>query len=210
MTYMSSIIKISRSNSSAGIKLHNIQDSGNVDTETQDEFWKKQMELERQKYYEEGKKAAQTELENIYSQNLLAKFGEFEDLAKALNDKLVEYEQSFEKIVTELSYIIASKIVKKQLEVEPIIKDTVLESAQKLIGAESILIKVNPSDFELLKDSGRDLFRKDSFSKIQFEPDNNIDRGGCFIESEIGNVDARLKTQLSEIEKLLSANYYKN
>ncbi|PKL87415.1 MAG: hypothetical protein CVV23_15335, partial [Ignavibacteriae bacterium HGW-Ignavibacteriae-2] len=181
---MSSIIKISRSNSSAGIKLHNIQDSGNVDTETQDEFWKKQMELERQKYYEEGKKAAQTELENIYSQNLLAKFGEFEDLAKALNDKLVEYEQSFEKIVTELSYIIASKIVKKQLEVEPIIKDTVLESAQKLIGAESILIKVNPSDFELLKDSGRDLFRKDSFSKIQFEPDNNIDKGGCFIESE--------------------------
>lgn len=210
MTYMSSIIKISRSNSSAGIKLHNIQDSGNVDTETQDEFWKKQMELERQKYYEEGKKAAQTELENIYSQNLLAKFGEFEDLAKALNDKLVEYEQSFEKIVTELSYIIASKIVKKQLEVEPIIKDTVLESAQKLIGAESILIKVNPSDFELLKDSGRDLFRKDSFSKIQFEPDNNIDKGGCFIESEIGNVDARLKTQLNEIEKLLSANYYKN
>jgi flagellar assembly protein FliH len=207
---MSSIIKISRSNSSAGIKLHNIQDSGNVDTETQDEFWKKQMELERQKYYEEGKKAAQTELENIYSQNLLAKFGEFEDLAKALNDKLVEYEQSFEKIVTELSYIIASKIVKKQLEVEPIIKDTVLESAQKLIGAESILIKVNPSDFELLKDSGRDLFRKDSFSKIQFEPDNNIDKGGCFIESEIGNVDARLKTQLNEIEKLLSANYYKN
>ncbi|MBU1097666.1 MAG: hypothetical protein KKB34_14380 [Bacteroidetes bacterium] len=207
---MSSIIKISRSNSSAGIKLHNIQDSGNVDTETQDEFWKKQMELERQKYYEEGKKAAQTELENIYSQNLLAKFGEFENLAKALNDKLVEYEHSFEKIVTELSYIIASKIVKKQLEVEPIIKDTVLESAQKLIGAESILIKVNPSDFELLKDSGRDLFRKDSFSKIQFEPDNNIDKGGCFIESEIGNVDARLKTQLNEIEKLLSANYYKN
>ncbi|MBZ0199159.1 MAG: hypothetical protein K8H86_04775 [Ignavibacteriaceae bacterium] len=38
---------------------------------------------------------------------------------------------------------------------------------------------------------------------MKFEPDDTLDMGGCFIETEIGNVDARLSTQINEIKKQL-------
>ena len=41
----------------------------------------------------------------------------------------------------------------------------------------------------------------DSFARIKFEPDERIDKGGCFVETEIGNVDARISTQLNELKR---------
>jgi flagellar biosynthesis/type III secretory pathway protein FliH len=44
---------------------------------------------------------------------------------------------------------------------------------------------------------------KDSFSKIKFEQDDRIELGGCFIESEIGNADGRISSQLNELKRKL-------
>jgi flagellar assembly protein FliH len=42
-----------------------------------------------------------------------------------------------------------------------------------------------------------------SYSNLKFESDDRIDVGGCFVESEIGNVDARISSQLNELKTLL-------
>jgi flagellar biosynthesis/type III secretory pathway protein FliH len=48
---------------------------------------------------------------------------------------------------------------------------------------------------------------KDSFSKIKFEKDDRIELGGCFVESEIGNADGRISSQLNELKRKLESGF---
>jgi flagellar assembly protein FliH len=204
---MSSVIKINRNNVNAGIKLQNILDPDLVTSKDEDDYWKRKIAEEQQKYYNNGKTDAVAELESKFAQNLLNKYAEFENLANAINDGFGEYEKSFEKLIVDLSIKIAEKIIKREVTDRTTIEESILEASQKLIGAESILIKINPSDYKLIKDSAKGLFDNENFSKVNFEQDEKISVGGCFIESEIGNVDARISTQLNELKSKLEANY---
>ncbi len=38
-------------------------------------------------------------------------------------------------------------------------------------------------------------------AQIKFEKDERIEQGGCFIESEIGNADGRISSQLNELKR---------
>ena len=203
---MSSVIKIGGASQSTGLRVQTISSSSR-EINSEEEHWNKKIEQAKRAAYEEGRSDALTELENQFSQDLFAKYGEFENLAHSLEKGFDEYELAFEKLVSSFSLKIAEKILKKSIDEESIIAKTISEASQKIIGAEKVLIKLNPSDLELLKDSGRELFRDESFTKVKFESDPKIEKGGCIIESEIGNVDARISTQLSEIDRKISNNY---
>jgi flagellar assembly protein FliH len=43
----------------------------------------------------------------------------------------------------------------------------------------------------------------DSVKEIVIEADGKVERGGCIIESELGNIDARISTQFALIEEAL-------
>jgi flagellar assembly protein FliH len=79
-------------------------------------------------------------------------------------------------------------------------------SIKKIIGANDILVKINPKDFELLN-AGSVHFLDTTDTKIRFEISENIQQGGCFIESEVGNVDARISSQLEELNRIFK-NYF--
>ncbi|MBN1301148.1 MAG: hypothetical protein JW995_08010 [Melioribacteraceae bacterium] len=206
---MSNVIKI-RSNGSAAVKVLNINSDNAQSAESEQEYLKKQIEQDRRKYFDEGREAAKIEYESYFESQLFEKYGEFENLVNSLNDKFFEYEKSFENIVVELSTLIAEKIVKKKIDEESIIKSVVKEASQKLNGAESIGVKINPDDYKLLKGASKELFNDETFSKVKFESDDKIEKGGCIIESEIGNVDARITTQLQEIKQTITKNLLNN
>ena len=90
-----------------------------------------------------------------------------------------------------------------------IIEKTLEKSLKKIIGANDIMIKLSPEDYERIEKTGKEYFASSGISKIRFELSNNIKSGGCLIESEIGNIDARIETQIGEIIKDLE-NYFIN
>jgi Flagellar biosynthesis/type III secretory pathway protein len=49
----------------------------------------------------------------------------------------------------------------------------------------------------------------DSVREIVIESDNKVERGGCIIESDLGNIDARLSTQFELIEEALLSIFKK-
>lgn len=204
---MSSVIKINRSSNTSGLRISTINDSSKGDVNGEEEHWNRKIEHARKSAYEEGRNDALLELENQFSKDLFVKYGEFENLANSLELQFKEYEKAFEKIVVNFSISIAEKLIRKKMDEESVIATVISEASQKVLGADKVLIKVNPTDYELLKDSGRELFRDESFTKVQFEPDSKVDKGGCVIESEIGNVDAKISTQLNEIAQKISNNF---
>jgi len=70
-----------------------------------------------------------------------------------------------------------------------------------------VIIKINPADFSVLHSEDQGIFLEESFSKIKFEQDEKIEPGGCIVETDIGNVDSRIATQIFEVRKHLEAHF---
>ncbi len=160
--------------------------------------------------YEQGYAKAKEELEEVSENELLKKTEEFYNILFNFETTLKEYENDFLKIVVNVSKAIAEKIVKKEVESVEILEETLREAASKIIGANEVIIKLNPEDYNFITQNDRASFMANKFSRIKFEGDSKIDKGGCFIETEIGNVDARISTQINEITKALKNQVLKD
>lgn len=177
-------------------------------TQQQQEYY---LQQQLKSYYErglqEGQKALRAELEKEFTARLVKTTEEFNNILSGIEQNLSTYEEAFDSIVTEVAIDIAEKIVRREIQREQIITGTLKEAVRKILGANEVMIKLNPADYQVLISAGQNAFLEEAFSKIKFEQDEKIEPGGCFVESEIGNVDARLSTQLGEVRRALEAAF---
>jgi flagellar assembly protein FliH len=65
-------------------------------------------------------------------------------------------------------------------------------------------IHLNPQDIEILKEVKSTLLPDSSaLEKVELTANNSVERGSCVLETSVGDVDARLKSQLEKIEGML-------
>jgi flagellar biosynthesis/type III secretory pathway protein FliH len=151
----------------------------------------------------DGQKAVKEKVEYEFNEKLLKKYAELNNLISDLNDKTVEQNTQFEEVVMNAAFILAGAILKREIDRESIFKDVLDESLKKVLGANEIIVRLHPKDYDSIVTEGKSFQMKDSFSQIKFEKDERIEQGGCFIESEIGNADGRISSQLNELKKKL-------
>lgn len=163
---------------------------------------KKVIEAKFQSGFTEGYNNAKR-IEDEYTKDLLVKTESFYKILSEFEQKLISYEQSFDKIVIGVSAEIAERILHREISNKTIIQNTLKDAVKKILGANEIIIKINPEDLKFISLDGTQKELERQFSKIRFEQDENVDVGGCLIKSEIGNVDGRVSTQLDEISKQL-------
>ncbi|AFN75361.1 Flagellar assembly protein FliH [Melioribacter roseus P3M-2] len=161
------------------------------------------------KGFEEGRKKARMEIEKDYSEKLFQKYEEIYHVLTAYEQKMEEYETAFELLVVNTAVEIARKIVRREVETESLINDNLKNAISKIIGANEVIIKLNPEDKDELNEFSKSLLNNSSFNKIKFEADERIEKGGCLVETEIGNVDARISSQLEEIRLKLEESINK-
>jgi flagellar assembly protein FliH len=105
-----------------------------------------------------------------------------------------------------LALEIAEKIVYHTVAALPEVVASVLQHArQEVTDARHIRIRLNPADYELLAEIRPDLlaFGNDSGRAIEVITDEDLSRGGCRLETEMGVVDATIPTQIAEIRRQL-------
>ena len=159
------------------------------------------------KGFEEGQIAVKEKVEREFNERLLKKYSELNNLMADLNDKSVLLDSHFEQLVMNVGFVLAEAILKREIERESIFKDVLDESLKKVLGANEIIVRLHPKDYESIVVDGKSFQMKDSFSKIKFEKDDRIEMGGCFIESEIGNADGRISAQLNELKRKLDIGF---
>jgi flagellar assembly protein FliH len=155
--------------------------------------------------FTEGQKAVKEKVEREFNEKLLKKYSELNNVISDLNDKAAQFDTQFDELVMKVAFVLAETILKRQIERESIIKEVLDESLKKVLGANEIIVRLNPKDYESIIVDGKSFQMKDSFSQIKFEQDDRIELGGCFIESEIGNADGRISSQLNELKRKLEA-----
>jgi flagellar assembly protein FliH len=202
---MSSIIRVNAKSKRLNVSMKNPLEKSGIEIEKEEGFFQKQLQQYYEKGYNDGQKTASEKLEKDYNDKLAKKFEYIKEIISDFNKTVAEYDKSFEKIIINIALIIAEKIVQREILQGPIIDSVLKDSLKRVIGSNKILVRLHPSDLEIINQDSGNLFIDDSFSKIKFESDERIELGGCFIETEIGNVDARISSQFNEMKKLFES-----
>ncbi len=165
---------------------------------------KSEYEAKLAEAYQRGFREAEAILEGKMNEKLKEQIMYFEQMLKNFSNEVESFGQKIEIIVISLAVEIAKKIVKREIEMnDDFIVNQVKEAIKRVVGVEKIRLRINPEDEKLIKELKPELLQiADSTRDIIVESDSSIDRGGCIIESELGNVDARISTQFSLIENL--------
>ncbi len=203
---MSDVIKINKRPTNV-IAYSNTAEIFHTSEEQEKENYQNALHNQYTKGFSDGQKAVQEKTEHEFNEKLLRKYSELNNIISDLNDKAVQLDAKFEELVMDAAFILAAAILKREIDKESIIKEMLDESLRKVLGANEIIVRLNPKDYESIIVEGKSFQMKDSFSKIKFEKDDRIELGGCFIESEIGNADGRISSQLNELKRKLDPGF---
>lgn len=115
------------------------------------------------------------------------------------NDVFVETEQQ----IIGLVLLIAKKVIKVISDNQKnVVINNVVQALRKLKTRGDVAIRVNLADLELTSQHKKDFIEMlESVKSIKVLEDSTVDRGGCIIETDFGMLDARISSQLNEIEE---------
>jgi flagellar assembly protein FliH len=128
----------------------------------------------------------------LLRERFTATLEELHDLRSAL---AVRAERDLVRLALEL----ARKVVQREVTIDPEIALTLTRVAlSRIHNRASATIHLNPDDFAFVNSQREHLH---SSGTIEIVQDRSITRGGCLIETNMGDVDARIEQQFAEIER---------
>ena len=144
---------------------------------------------------EEGYKAGVAEAERLV--------GRLHIILDRAMDKRAEILAETEAQVVELVLLIAKKVVKVISENQKsVVIQNISQALRKLKTKSDVLIRVNLADLQLATEHVKDFVQMtENAKKMQIVEDSTVDRGGCIIETDFGEIDARIASQLNELEE---------
>ncbi len=178
-------------------------------TENTEKISKHDIDQAYKKGYEDAQKIITEDLTQKHESELLKQSEEFYNIISSFEETIANYHYNFNKLVIDVSQKIAEKILKRELKNKTIIEEILQKNISKIIGANEVIIKLNSGDYNILNKNDKVKIMTGGMNHIKFEVDDNIEIGGCLIETEIGNLDARINSQLKEITKALENNIIK-
>lgn len=104
--------------------------------------------------------------------------------------------------VINLVLTIVKKIIKVISENQKnVVVNNIVQSLQKLQQKSDVIVRVNLSDLELASHHKEDILKMaERVQSITIAEDSTVDPGGAIIETDFGEIDARIASQLREIE----------
>ena len=114
--------------------------------------------------------------------------------------------QRTEAEIVRLALAISKKIIGHAAEYGQVIETVVKAAMQKVADRRQLTLKLNPQDLDTVAAFKQQLQAdNDSDMLIELHSDESISRGGCIIEAQLGDVDARIEQQVKIIEAQLLA-----
>jgi flagellar assembly protein FliH len=155
------------------------------------------------KGYEQGERAG-SEAAAVHLEPVLQSLKQMLQEMDALQRR--EY-RHFEKELVDLALAVARKIIGREVAANPeAVAGLLRDALSRIEHAGSLSIRMNPDDLQRLVDvQPRLLEGLVEPGRVRFEADATIGAGGCFIESEAGDIDARLEHRLRMVEDAFHA-----
>ncbi len=110
--------------------------------------------------------------------------------------------QETEQQIVELVLLMSRKVVKIMSDNQKqVVMANVLQALKKVKGRGDVTIHVNFEDAKLTTDHISDFIKQvENIKGITVIEDSSVDKGGCIVETDFGAIDARISSQLTELE----------
>jgi len=170
--------------------------------EIEDEIHGKVDQIEKESYergykeghdrgYQEGREEVQRLIDRLHT-----------IISKAIEKRNEIIEESETQLIN-LVLLISKKVIKVISENQKnVVINNVVQALRKLKSRGDVVIRVNIADLELTSGHIKDFMSMvENVKSITVLEDSSVDRGGCIIETDFGQIDARISSQLHEIEE---------
>ena len=143
--------------------------------------------------FEFGEKKAIKIIENI--ENI------FNEIASLKHDVLKQQERE----IIDLIFAVAEKIVHHEVRSkESVIKNAILDALKLAVEKSKVVFNVNPDDYDYVEKLRPEIFNQNKGLKsIIVTSDPGVSRGGCYLETPYGNIDATIESKLEKIYQCL-------
>ena len=160
-------------------------------TQTEREAYEKGFAEGHARGYDEGKAEVARLVESLHT-----------IITKAI-EKRNEIIEEAETQIINLVLLIVKKVIKVISENQKnVVINNVVQALRKLKSRGDVVIRVNLADLELTSEHVKDFMKMvENVKSITVLEDSSVDRGGCIIETDFGQIDARISSQLHEIEE---------
>jgi len=113
--------------------------------------------------------------------------------------------QSGTQDMLRLVMAVAEQVIRSSVAADPAVVHAIIENALKSsVRADSYRVRINPADLEgVTQQKPLFLASISGLQNLSFEADPSISPGGCRVDSELGDVDATIETQLESIRQTL-------
>lgn len=107
-----------------------------------------------------------------------------------------------EQQIVELVVLMTRKVIKIISENQKsVVMANVLQALKKVKGRGDVTLRVNLADVKLTTEHIQDFIKQvENINGITVLEDSTVDKGGCVVETDFGAIDARISSQLTELE----------
>ncbi|MBI9017099.1 MAG: hypothetical protein JEZ07_07560 [Phycisphaerae bacterium] len=134
------------------------------------------------------------------------------EVLSSFKNAMVQYDQikqqllwQAEQSVVALAIGIAEKVIETaNIDSNKVAADSVKKAIAMVSRTTDLIVKVNPNDIqhlELMLENQENVLGK--YETIKFQMDETVAPGGCIVESEYGQVDSGIDTQMNRIAQEL-------
>lgn len=186
-------------------KLEQISDDERVEKRALEKLAEIQENAYREAYelgLDEGRKKAFNEA----SADLTEKIDQLSQLLTSIDHMKSELFTHNETHLVGLMYQMASRLAGLVLEQDNNAVIEVVRNAVSLAQAEEdVRVQMHPEQIEFIEEVRKQHGREFEFlKKIRFEPNDDIRRGGCIVETNYGEIDARVETRVQKLWESLA------
>lgn len=178
-----------------------LQQEAQAQLEQAQALWRQQLEQTHQQRYEEGFQAGVAAKE-AEAREAVERMNQLHEAIEAQRAQVL---READQLVVDLAVALARRITGVQAALDPKILVRSMRAALENLGAQSELVfKVHPEDLNIARKFAQRWTEKvKSDTAIRVRPAEEVDRGGCMLEGDEANLDARLETQLETLRQTL-------
>jgi flagellar assembly protein FliH len=159
------------------------------------------LENEKTEALERGRKAGQEEGYAQGKAEVDRLIQRTQAVLERAQDKRGEILEETEQEIVELILLLARKVVKSITETQRnVVLQNVVQALRKVKTRGNVIIRVNIADLKLTTEHTKNFIQMMEGTSIHVVEDSTVDSGGCIIETDFGEIDARISSQLAELE----------
>lgn len=150
----------------------------------------------------EGQEKGYSEVNTIVNSKVDSLAATLSEILNQLSAERITLQQHAEVDLLKLSLAIAKKIIKHELSVSDVVKDTAREAIALTVSRRDIVLYVNSEDYEALEEYLPSLKAEfNDLERVKIEKDDNIQKGGVRVQTFDGEVDLRIEEQIRALER---------